>query len=68
MTYRMSIPATVCVDVEAESDDEARAKALEIASEFNDGLDVRQIDGHARLYLNDSEPADIEDVDSPDTE
>ncbi len=44
-TYRMRVPATLCFDVEAENDEEAKAKAAALCDRiWEEGADVPNAD------------------------
>ncbi len=50
--YRMTIKANVCFDVVADTEEEALAKAREVALEHTDGLAVVEGDNRGmRVYI-----------------
>lgn len=64
--FRMAIPASVCVDIPAESEEVAKKLAKAWGDELCDGIDL-DVDGAAspRLYLfptSDDDEASVEDV------
>jgi len=55
--YRMTIKANVCFDVVADTEEEAVAKAREVALEHTDGLDVVEGNNRGmRVYIEECEP------------
>lgn len=68
MKYRIAIPASVCIDVAAGSDEEAISKAKAVIDDNCDGLDVWQLGDGARLYLSEQEDPTVEDVEGGDDE
>jgi hypothetical protein len=67
-TYRMEQTATVCFDVQAESEEEAIKKAERAATDFSFGFELPDGQGYsaAALYTSEEESADVVDVTEQD--
>ncbi len=67
-SYRLTIEASVCLSVEAATEEEAVAKGLKIVEDTCDGMDLdlcleQECDPGTRLYLH--ENVEVSDVQFP---
>lgn len=69
-TYRMEQTATVCFDVQAESEAEAITKAEKAAEDFSFGFELPDGIGYSNavLYTSEEESADVMDIDDPEAD
>jgi hypothetical protein len=65
--YRMTVPASVCFSVQAETLEEAKLKALNVMENARDNFDgqniwIGEVEADARLYIGADAHAAVEDI------
>jgi hypothetical protein len=68
-SYRWAVDASVCFSIQAETEEEALAKAKALVGECCEGLDVETEDSlDMRVYFSEGTPPDLQDVDEAETQ